>query len=164
MSRPIGVALILLMTANGLPWMAGRLFHGRWSAPLDFGLTVGGHRLFGSHKTWRGLFTAAVACTAVGTFLQASWWVGGLFGVLSMLGDALSSAIKRRLEYPPGTDILLLDQLPEALVPLIVLSGPLGLEVAQIAIVAAVFVLLDALTARVRHGVGLRRRASTQRE
>ncbi len=158
------VALILLITANGLPWMAGRLCHGRWAAPLDFGLVLGRHRLFGSHKTWRGLVTAAAACTAVAALLHLSWWVGALFGILSMLGDALSSGIKRRLQYPPGTDILFLDQLPEALLPLVALNGPLGLDAAHIVGVAAAFVLLDALSARVRHGVRLRRRASAQGE
>ncbi len=158
------LALILLMTANGLPWMAGRVFRGRWGAPLDFGLRIGRHRLFGSHKTWRGLLTAAVACAAVGAVLHLGWWTGCLFGVLSMLGDALSSCIKRRLDKPPGTDILLLDQLPEALLPMAVLSGPLGLDAGQILIVAAVFVVLDAVTARIRHGSASGRRASASGE
>jgi CDP-2,3-bis-(O-geranylgeranyl)-sn-glycerol synthase len=156
MTPPV-VALILLITANGVPWAAGRALHGRWAAPLDFGLTIGGQRLFGSHKTWRGLLSAAVACTAVGVALHVSGWVGCLFGALSMLGDAVSSCIKRRLRLPPGTDILLVDQLPEALLPTLCLSRPLGLDGVQVAVVVATFVVLDAVSVRIRHGIAGRR-------
>lgn len=158
---PAAVALVLLIISNGVPWAAGRLLRGRWAAPLDFGFSIGGERVFGSHKTWRGLISAAVACTAGGLAFGLPWWVGCLFGVLSLLGDAASSCIKRRLHQPPGTDMLLLDQLPEALLPTVCLSGPLGLNGAQVVLVAVVFVVLDAVSVRIRHGVG--RRAGARR-
>lgn len=146
------ISLVLLMTANGLPWVVGRMCRGRWGAPLDFGLTLGdGNRLFGSHKTWRGLVTASAACAAVGKVFQLAWSTGALFGALSMVGDTLSSALKRRLRYEPGREVLLLDQLPEALLPLIALREPLGLDPVRIAIVAVVFLALDVASARVRH-------------
>lgn len=150
---PPAVALVLLIASNGVPWAAGRLLHGRWAAPLDLGVTIGGERVFGSHKTWRGLVSAAVACAGAGLALGVSWWVGCLFGVLSLLGDALSSCIKRRLHQPPGTDILLLDQLPEALLPMVCLRDRLGLDGLEVALVAATFVVLDAVSVRVRHGM-----------
>jgi len=44
-----------------------------------------------------------------------------------------------------------LDQLPEALLPLIVLRGALGLDWVEIAMVAAAFAALDIVSTRIRH-------------
>jgi hypothetical protein len=65
--------------------------------------------------------------------------------VLSLFADAVSSLCKRRLGLAPGTNVLLLDQLPEALLPLIALRSSLGLGWTAIAILATVFTLLDVL-------------------
>jgi hypothetical protein len=53
------------------------------------------------------------------------------FGLLSFSADTAASFVKRRLRLQPGTEIPGLDQLPEALVPLLVLSHPLGLALLQ---------------------------------
>jgi CDP-2,3-bis-(O-geranylgeranyl)-sn-glycerol synthase len=56
-----------------------------------------------------------------------------------LAADALSSGIKRRLRLPPGADAPGLDQLPEAVIPLIVFNVSLGMSVVEIAVVAVVF-------------------------
>jgi hypothetical protein len=83
--------------------------------------------------------------------LGLHWWLGAGFGCLSMLGDALSSAWKRRRGRKPGEDDPGLDQLPEALVPLVSLQGPLHLGWKEIALVTVVFAILNLFSLRVRH-------------
>jgi CDP-diglyceride synthetase len=139
-------ALLLLIVVNSLPWALGRALSGRWCAPLDFGLALpDGRRVFGPHKTWRGLGAAACGGALAASLLGLHWWTGVEFAALSLLGDVFSSLCKRRLAVPPGHDVWLLDQLPEALLPLIALRGVLILDWAAIATLAATFTLLDLL-------------------
>jgi hypothetical protein len=145
-------ALILLITANSVPWMLGRVLGERWNSPLDLGLVLrDGRRLLGSHKTWRGLVGSSLLCAAAAALCQLDWRLGAEFGAISLLGDSLSSLLKRRLNFAPGREVPVLDQLPEALLPLMVFRGPLGLDAVSIVSVTAVFALLDVLSTRARH-------------
>jgi hypothetical protein len=149
---PAASALLLLIAANLLPWALGRLCQGRWGAPLDFGFArPDGRRLLGDHKTWRGLAAALFGTTLLARALGLPWWVGAEFGALAMLGDCFSSAWKRYRRYGPGRETFAMDQLPEALLPLIVMRGTLSLSWLQVIAVTAVFALLDMLSMRVRH-------------
>lgn len=78
-------------------------------------------------------------------------WLGAGFAMTSLAADALSSAVKRRMKVKPGTEFVGLDQLGEALVPLVLFAQPLSLDAGQIIIVTAVFALLDIASARLRH-------------
>jgi CDP-diglyceride synthetase len=141
--------LLMLIAVNSAAWLAGRVRSGHAPAPLDFGFIAwDGQRLLGSHKSWRGFISGAIAGAAVGRLCGLSWWIGCGFGALSLLGDALSSAIKRRLRRPPGADVPLLDQLPEALLPMALLWSRLSLDWPQAAGVVAAFVVLDLLWTR----------------
>jgi len=110
-----------------------------------------GERLFGSHKTWRGLVAGVLACALAARLSGVAWTIGAGFGAASLLGDAASSAIKRRLRLSPGVEVLGLDQVPEALLPLVIFALPLGLGVIDVAAVVASFVVLDVLVTRLRH-------------
>ncbi len=144
-------ALLLVIAANVAPWAAGRLLPGHWRAPLDGGVKLpDGSRVLGDHKTWRGLFMGIIACAGVARILQQPLLLGAAFGALSLAADAASSFFKRRLRLRPGSEIPGVDQLPEALVPLLVLSQPLGLRVIDALGVAIVFMLLDLAAVRVR--------------
>src|SRR5579864_7501936 len=117
-----GRALCLLMTANVLPWAAGRVCGRRLNTPLDFGMRLkDGRRLLGSHKTWRGVAASVGGCAIAAELMHLHWWLGAGFGTLSMLGDSISSAWKRRRGYAPGNEQFGLDQLPEALLPMAIL-------------------------------------------
>src|SRR5262245_27744781 len=86
-------------------------------APLDFGLTLRGRRLFGPNKTWRGALVM-VAGSAVGMALQQrvrlpalelfdygrvnAWLLGALLGLGFVLGELPNSFLKRRCGVPPG--------------------------------------------------------------
>jgi CDP-diglyceride synthetase len=137
-------ALLLLLTANAAPWAAARLLGSRWAAPIDAGWTIaGGRRLLGGHKTWRGLVASMLVSALIASSLGYSVRLGLAFAALAISGDAASSAIKRRLDISSGTEIPGLDQIPEALIPLLCLSGPLGISLAVACILAGIFLVLD---------------------
>jgi hypothetical protein len=148
--RLIGLGLVV--AANVAPWAAGRLSASRFNLPLDFGATLrDGSRLFGDHKTWRGLLAGVLCCALAAQLLGRGYALGLAFGALSLAADTASSFAKRRLRVAPGYELPLLDQLPEALLPLTVLSRPLQLGLLECFGVAFVFSLLDLATARLRH-------------
>jgi CDP-diglyceride synthetase len=146
------IALALVVAANVAPWASGRLFGGRFKVPLDFGHTLSdGSRLLGDHKTWRGLLAGVLTCALLAQWLGRGWVLGLAFGALSLAADTASSFAKRRLSVAPGREFPMLDQLPEALLPLLVLSRPLGLTIPECLGVAAVFSVLDLASVRLRH-------------
>ena len=86
--------------------------------PLDGGVTLGGRRLFGDNKTWRGAL-AMVAGVVAATALLSMWpWYwhhlpggvrdagpglyGLLLGVGVVVGELPNSFLKRRLGIDPG--------------------------------------------------------------
>jgi CDP-diglyceride synthetase len=145
-------AIALLLAANAVPVVVGKLARGRGALPLDLGLVMpDGERLFGSHKTWRGLLSGIAACMLVAVYLDLPIWLGAGFAALSLAADACSSAAKRRMHLKPGSEVPGLDQLGETLIPLFVFARPLALSVAEIAVVTACFFAVDAATARLRH-------------
>jgi CDP-archaeol synthase len=147
-------ALLLLILANSLPVVSARMLGERWTAPLDLGLHLpDGRRVLGSHKTWRGIVVAAAGCAIASSLSGLHWWTGVSFAALSLFGDALSSLCKRRLGLVPGHNVLLLDQLPEAVLPLLALRGSLALHPTAIAAVAGVFTLLDVLAVKLNRQV-----------
>lgn len=149
--------LLLLGVANTAPLLAKRLFGARWTTPLDGGLIFfDGRPLLGSSKTIRGLL-AAVLATALGALLL-DWplGLGAALGAGAMLGDALSSFVKRRLGAPPSSRYTGLDQIPEALLPLLLLSSTLKLGWWQVAGLTLAFFLLEIPLARLSHRAGLR--------
>ncbi|HVO46649.1 MAG TPA: CDP-archaeol synthase [Steroidobacteraceae bacterium] len=148
MARAVHV-LSMLIVANSAAWIAGRFPSARAPRALDFGLIAwDGERLLGSHKSWRGLMAGSLASCIAGWLCSLDAWVAAGFGALSLLGDALSSAIKRRLRRPPGTDVPLLDQVPEALLPILLLWPWLALTWSEVAVIIAAFTVLDLLCTR----------------
>jgi len=151
-STAVSNAMILLIMANLMPWALGLMCGSRWAAPLDCGVIWrDGRRLLGSHKTWRGLAASILGCGIAAGLLGMHWLLGVQFAGLSMLGDAVSSAWKRRRGREPGQDDAGIDQLPEALLPLIVLRNALNLGWREIVMVTTVFAVLDLMSLRVRN-------------
>lgn len=147
-----GRALALLIAANGTPVIAAKLARDAGAAPLDFGwIMPDGERLFGSHKTWRGLICGVLGCALAAAVLGLPPALGAGFGAVSLVADALSSAVKRRMRLEPGTETLGLDQLGEALLPLVSFAQPLVLNVVEVLVVTLSFVIIDVATVRLRH-------------
>jgi CDP-2,3-bis-(O-geranylgeranyl)-sn-glycerol synthase len=84
--------------------------------------------------------------------------LGALLGVGAMLGDALSSFIKRRMGAAPSSRATGLDQIPEALIPLLALQRILGLTAMQIVAITLAFFVLEIPVAWLTHRFGLRDR------
>jgi CDP-2,3-bis-(O-geranylgeranyl)-sn-glycerol synthase len=147
-------ALLLIIVANSTPVVLAWLSPRSMARPIDAHHTLrDGRPLFGPHKTWRGFIAGVVVSAATGAALSIGWAIGAAFGALALSGDLLSSYLKRRLNRASGQWMPLLDQLPESLLPLIVLRAPLSLAAGSILATAVVFTLLDMiaskLTARV---------------
>jgi CDP-2,3-bis-(O-geranylgeranyl)-sn-glycerol synthase len=136
--------LCLLGVANSTPILGKRLFGGLWSAPLDGGLRfVDGRPLLGPSKTVRGVALAIGASAAAAPLLGVPGSVGALVGAGAMAGDALSSFVKRRLGIPSSGRAAGLDQIPEALLPLLATRASLRLSAAQIVGVTFAFLVLE---------------------
>lgn len=81
------------------------------TVPLDFGVTWRGNRIFGKHKTWRGLFlmttTSAIFFAAFSGvfgsgFESLSLVHGALLGLGYILGELPNSFLKRQMGIPEG--------------------------------------------------------------
>jgi CDP-2,3-bis-(O-geranylgeranyl)-sn-glycerol synthase len=144
--------LLLLIVANATPVVAAMSLRGRLAAPLDFGVTLrDGTRLLGDHKTWRGVTVGVVACAIAAYLLGLTFTVGVAFGVLSLLADTAASFVKRRLRLVAGKEVPGLDQVPEAMLPLVALSTPLGISLPDCLLITVVFLVLDIAFVRFRH-------------
>lgn len=151
--------LLLLGVANSAPIAVKHVLGARWSAPLDAGWHfVDGRPLLGPSKTVRGL-AAAVAVTALAAALLGfSLGLGARIGAMAMLGDALSSFVKRRLGITASGRATGIDQIPEALLPLLAMQGALGLSLLQVAAITLAFFALEIPLARLTFRLGLRDR------
>ena len=90
--------LLLLITANGAPILLAWRLGQRWDWPLDAGWVLpDGRRLLGESATWRGLVAGVVSTALLSWLLGLGPGLGALIGFLSLVGDALSSFVKRRL-------------------------------------------------------------------
>jgi CDP-2,3-bis-(O-geranylgeranyl)-sn-glycerol synthase len=156
----LGLKLLLLLgVANSAPIAVKRLLGQRWAAPLDFGLDfVDGRPLLGPGKTIRGVVAAVVASALAAWALGIAPQVGAFIGAVSMAGDALASFVKRRLGLAPSGRAIGLDQIPEALLPLLAVQDLLGLSAAEILGITAAFFALEIPLARWAFRLGLRDR------
>jgi CDP-2,3-bis-(O-geranylgeranyl)-sn-glycerol synthase len=151
--------LLLIIAANGTPVLAEHLLRGHWRSPLDLGLWLrDGERLFGDSKTWRGLLSALLACAVLAPLLGFSAWIGAAVAALAMAGDLLSSFVKRRLGLAPSSRAVLLDTVPEALLPGLGLMGALNLSATDVLVLVILFSLLDMLASPLLYRLRIRRR------
>ncbi|MCC7276709.1 MAG: CDP-archaeol synthase [Chromatiaceae bacterium] len=136
--------LLLLIAANGAPILLAWALGPRWDWPLDGGrIHPDGRPWLGGHITTRGLVGAVLATMLLAYLLGLGAGLGALIGLLAMVGDALSSFVKRRLGLQPGDKATGLDQIPESLLPLLAVAGPYGLGWLDLALLVAAFTLFD---------------------
>ena len=100
-----------------------------YNLPVDFGRSLRGRRLFGSHKTWRGLIAGVVVAflafalqkllyeqlpvvRAISRFdyASASPFIGIGMGVAALGGDLIKSLFKRQVDIQPGQPWFPFDQ------------------------------------------------------
>jgi len=112
--------------ANTIPPIAARLFP-KWSFPLDFNLTFRGKRVFGSHKTIRGIVFGCIGAVfmsysmsylfkwefhkyGVFDFSESPFLYGLMQGLGALGGDAIKSFFKRQMDIPSGKSWPFFDQ------------------------------------------------------
>jgi CDP-2,3-bis-(O-geranylgeranyl)-sn-glycerol synthase len=110
--------------ANATPVFSAKLPGLRnLKAPIDFGRSYKGQRIFGDHKTWCGMLSGVVMATVALALQQLmvrhfAWAqtltaqvdyvslptliLGPLFGIGVLGGDAIESFFKRQHHIPPG--------------------------------------------------------------
>lgn len=151
--------LLLILIANGVPIIVAAVCGHRGAWPVDGGRRwTDGRRLLGDAKTWRGVMLAPLATGLGAVLLDWPATVGVVVGVAAMLGDLLSSFIKRRLDVPTSGMALGLDQIPEALLPLLAVAGVFGLSGSTIAATTAGFVVLELSLSPILYWLGIRNR------
>lgn len=160
LSFPLAIEVLVLLTAaNGGPVLATRLLGRRWGWPLDGGARAwDGRPLFGTSKTVRGVVVAILATALAAAFMGLGWRLGVLFGAASMAGDLFSSFIKRRIGIQSSGQALGLDQIPEALFPLLACYRPLGLDPVSVMLLVVLFVVAQIVMSPVMYALGIRRR------
>jgi CDP-2,3-bis-(O-geranylgeranyl)-sn-glycerol synthase len=151
--------LLLIIVANGSPIVLRDLLGERLDYALDCGAEfIDGHRLLGGSKTWRGLLGAVIFTAAAGVMLGYSVTTGLLVGLLAMLGDISASFIKRRLNLPPSSMAPLLDQIPESILPALVLQQQFDLDLLAIIILIVFFIIFELSISIVLFRLGIRKR------
>ncbi len=151
--------LVLIVIANGTPIIAATIFGQRGAWPVDGGRVLAdGHRLLGDSKTWRGVVLGPLSTSVGALILGLPVWIGGLVGITAMLGDLLSSFVKRRLGMPPSSRALGLDQIPESLLPMLAAASEFALTGSAILLTVAGFVVLEITLSPIFYWLGIRNR------
>ncbi len=121
--------LVPIAFANMSPVLVKKYFSSL-AKPLDFNKTFLGERIFGDHKTWRGLLFGIIG-GILGAYLQfflsnTSFFkelslvnfqtinvlaYGFLTGLGVIIGDTFGSFLKRRFKIPPGASFIPFDQI-----------------------------------------------------
>jgi CDP-2,3-bis-(O-geranylgeranyl)-sn-glycerol synthase len=121
---PAGIANVVPIFAAHIPALK------KYDAPIDGGRTFRGKRVFGSHKTWRGLITGVLMATLTLWLQQWAYahnaWVrdmspvdyyaipvvvmGICFALGALGGDAIESFFKRQRGIAPGRGWFPFDQ------------------------------------------------------
>ena len=149
--------LLLLLLANGTPVVAKKLLGSRWACPVDGGKCfIDGRALFGSSKTFRGIVSSLLVTSAGASLLGYSILTGASFAAVSLSGDLASSFIKRRLNLPPSSRALGLDQLPEAILPLLFCWQALELDIATAVAVVVLFFCGEIILSRILYRLNIR--------
>jgi CDP-2,3-bis-(O-geranylgeranyl)-sn-glycerol synthase len=92
----------------------------------------------------------------VSLWLGLGWWLGIVVAIFAMLGDLFSSFIKRRLGMPSSTMALGLDQVPEALFPLLACHLLVEMTLLQTGLLVLLFFVLELVLSRILYWLHIR--------
>lgn len=151
--------LLLIIIANGSPIVMRVFLNQRFDTAVDFGHKLADNRpLFGPSKTWRGIFAAIILTSASAWLFGYSPITGLLVAIYAVSGDLTSSFIKRRLGKETSSMALLLDQVPEALFPALMMMQAFRLDITDVIELVLIFVITELLLSLVLYKLGIRRR------
>jgi CDP-2,3-bis-(O-geranylgeranyl)-sn-glycerol synthase len=168
---PAGMANVMPILAAKIPALR------RFDAPIDGGATFRGKRVFGPHKTWRGLVSGIIAGTAtlalqqylVGEF---SWLrdltsqvdyqhlptliMGPLFAIGALGGDAIESFFKRQRGVAPGKGWFPFDQTDYIIGGAIATMPFVSLSILQYALLLGIWLVVHVVSTIAGYFLGLK--------
>jgi len=151
--------LLMLLATNGAPILMARIFRSHGAQPLDRGRQLhDGRPVFGASKTWRGLAAALITSCLLSILFGYGIWFGLVFGILVIVGDLISSFIKRRTGLKPSDQCMGLDQLPESFIPSVYAVWHLGAGWWWAVLLALAFMLLEILISKPLFWLNIRKR------
>jgi CDP-2,3-bis-(O-geranylgeranyl)-sn-glycerol synthase len=153
----IAQSVALLTLANTAPLIAKKVLGKLCARSLDGGVKfLDGKALFGPSKTIRGVVLSVLVTAAAAPLFGVAPGLGALVAATAMLGDLLSSFVKRRLGLPPSSRAIGLDQVPESVFPLLAWRHALLLDWADIVVAVAIFFVGQTFFARLFYWLRLR--------
>lgn len=157
---PAGAANLTPPLVAGIPGLRG------WLTPLDLGRCLGGKRLLGDHKTWRGLIFGVIAAGATSGLqhLMAPIYDSGgralmaglILGLGALLGDAVKSFVKRRVGVPSGQSWFPFDQIDYIVGGLLAIAWLVPLSLPLVSAVVLVYFCLHLLFGYIGFRLGLK--------
>jgi CDP-2,3-bis-(O-geranylgeranyl)-sn-glycerol synthase len=151
------LVLVLIGAANTAPLVLKKWLGARFAWPVDGGLRwFDGRPLLGHAKTVRGLAAGVLVPALLAPLLGHAWQHGAAIGAAAMAGDLVSSFCKRRLNRPPSSQVIGLDQIPEVLLPLWIGRAWFDLSAVDVALVLFAFVALQLILSRLFFRLKLR--------
>lgn len=152
------VVLLLIIVANGAPILVRFILGEHLSSPVDFNHNfIDGKRIFGNSKTWVGFFSIPILSILAAWILGLATEIGVLLGIGVMLGDLFSSFTKRRLGMRESSMALGLDQIPESLFPLLLVSSVFDFTLYEIVVGVVSFIIIELLVSRVLFWLNIRK-------
>jgi CDP-diglyceride synthetase len=149
--------MMLLTLANGTPVVVKKIFGRHLGHPLDGGIIfLDGRRLLGTSKTVRGILISIGVTAASAPLVGLDMKVGAIGASAAMAGDLFSSFVKRRLNLPPSSQAIGLDQVPESLLPFLAWRAALPLSVTDIALGVGIFFVGELILSRLLFKLRLR--------
>lgn len=142
--------VFFLLLVNGLPPLIALPAKGLFAQPVDCGMNwLDGKRIFGSNKTIRGVLIGIIGGTMLFPLLGQPVQTACTAAMLAMLGDLSSSFIKRRMALPSGSEVAFLDQLFEALFPILYLASAVPFGFLKAAIILVLFITVAYVSSRI---------------
>jgi len=168
---PAGAANVMPIFAAKIPVLS------RFNAPIDAGQTYRGIRIFGAHKTWRGLVVGVVAGTMTLALQQLLFedvaWIrsfadqvdynhlptlimGPLFAIGALGGDAIESFFKRQRGIAPGRGWFPFDQIDYIIGGAIATMPFVSLSIVQYAWLLLLWLIVHVLSTVIGYFTGLK--------
>lgn len=151
--------LLLIIIANGAPILIRVLLKNRFDTAVDFGQKLpDGHDIFGTSKTWRGVLAAITATPIAGWLLGYALEIGLWVAVYAVIGDLLSSFLKRRLAMEPSSMAFIVDQVPESLLPGLMMMEVFKLDLQSVLLMVLIFIIIELFLSHILYKWGIRKR------
>ena len=150
--------LFLILVANGSPIIGRWLMNGYGEMPIDGGrVFMDGRPILGASKTYRGLVCSLGGTLLAGALVGVSWKVSVMVSLWAMVGDCMSSFVKRRLGYPSEAKATGLDQIPESLFPMLGIWNVFNLSALGVGLTVAMFIVAEQVLSFIGYKLHIRK-------